>query len=98
MSKIRYVQNNEELEWFRGPSWLGINITADYGYEKFYITEWLEKHTKNIILIYNGAVRPAKGDMGWATKLLGEERKFTLFFEDRDEALHFKMSYMKYES
>lgn len=96
MNKIRYVQNDEELEWFKGPGWIELSIDIER-FEKYTIVYWLEKHTKKSVIIYNGATRPNQGDKEWGDLLLGSKEKFTLFFQDRDEALHFKMSYIKHE-
>lgn len=96
MYKIRYVQNDEELEWFKGPDWIKVSIEVE-SFKKYSIVYWLEKHTKNAVIIYNGASRPDKSVIEWGDTLLGNKTKFSLFFENHDEALHFKMSYMKHE-
>ncbi len=93
-NRIRYVQNDEELEWFLGPGWIKIGAIVE-PHEKYYITQWLEKHTKHTVIIYNGATRPIQGDMNWEPKLLGDSKRFLIHFENRNEALHFKMSYVK---
>lgn len=96
MNRIRYVQNDEELEWFKGPDWIELPIEIE-PFEKYSILYWLEKHTDHSVIIFNGATRPMQGDREWGDLLLGNKKKFTLFFQDRDEALHFKMSYIKHE-
>lgn len=91
-SQIRYCSFNDELDFFVPDDWVLVTLAMPDKETKRRAINWLENHGEDRIVIYNGAQRPSKGDLNWASQLTGDGVMYYFFFENTKTATMFKIT------
>lgn len=91
MSKIRFVDLAEHLDWLVDPEWEHFRVNAQG--QKRDIMKWLEGNTTHNVVIHSLGKLPQPGDLGIIRIIYGDRIQYEIYFEDPQEAMHFKLAW-----